>query len=165
MRVAKIQKYDTAQWDGINTSIFFTGCTHKCPGCFNNEIQSFDAGELFDKTKMELLVSYVLDSQVKGLCVLGGEPFQQDLDALYDLLYIVKTVTNKPIHVWTGYTLEELVYIQGAYKVLSLCDTLVDGRFILAKKDLSLKFRGSSNQRVIDVQQSLLKNETILLNV
>lgn len=163
MNYAKIRKYDTSNWAGINTSVFFSGCRFHCPGCFNKEAQDFEYGKRFDINVADLIVEYVKDEHVDGLCILGGEPFQQDLDMLYHLIIRVKKETHKPIHIWSGYTWEELMYDPKKIFILKNCDTLVDGRFEINKKDLTLKYRGSSNQRVIDIKKSFINKEVILI--
>ena len=155
MNYAKIIKYDTGNWDGVNTTIFFSGCRFKCPGCFNKCAQDFNYGKKYTEEVEDLLISYAKDKHVVGVCILGGEPFQQDLDILLRLVRRIAYEVNKPIHIWTGYSFEDLLTDDQKKKILCFIDTLVDGRFILAKKDLNLKYRGSSNQRVIDVQASL----------
>ena len=161
MNYAKIIKYDTGNWDGVNTTIFFSGCRFKCPGCFNKCAQDFNYGKEYTQETEDLLISYAKDEHVVGVCILGGEPFQQDIDILLRLVVRIAVEVDKPIHVWSGYTFEELFADEQKQAVLWFIDTLVDGRFIQDKKDLSLKYRGSSNQRVIDVQASLLAREII----
>ena len=161
MKYAKIRKYDTSNWSGINTTIFFSGCKFKCPGCFNTEAQDFNYGSDFDKEAEDLFISYAKDSHSSGVCLLGGEIFQQDLDKIYELVIRINQEVGKPIHIWSGYTYDELLTDPKKVKILKHVDTLVDGRFILEKKDLTLRFRGSSNQRVIDVRKSLKENKII----
>lgn len=155
MKYAQIRKYDTSNWDGINTTIFFSGCKFSCPGCFNKDAQDFNYGLDYDLDVENLFISYAKDEHSVGVCILGGEPFQQDLDILLRLVKRIKEEVKKPVHIWTGYIFEELIKDEKKREILNYIDTLVDGQFILAKKDLNLKFRGSSNQRVIDVQKSL----------
>lgn len=163
MKYAQIRKYDTTNWDGINTSIFFSGCKFNCPGCFNKAAQDFNYGLEYNLDVENLFISYAKDEHSVGVCILGGEPFQQDLDILLRLVKRIKKEVKKPIHIWTGYVFEELIKDEKKREILNYIDTLVDGRFILAKKDLKLKFRGSSNQRVIDVQKSLKEGKIMRL--
>ena len=165
MNYAKIIKYDTGNWAGVNTTIFFSGCRFKCPGCFNKCAQDFNYGKKYTKDVEDLLISYAKDKHVVGVCILGGEPFQQDMDILLALVKRITYEVNKPIHIWSGYRFEDLMADQEKRKVLCYIDTLVDGRFILAKKDLSLRYRGSSNQRVIDVQASLETGATVEMDI
>lgn len=149
MNYAKILKYDAGNWDGINTTIWFSGCTFKCKGCFNEECQDFNYGEEYTRDVEDLLISYAKDKHVSGVCIMGGEPFQQDLSELLHLVIAIKNEVNKPIHMWTGYLYEDLVTNQMAKLILKYVDTLVDGQFKQEFKQLDLKYRGSTNQRVI----------------
>ena len=159
MRYAQIRRYDVANGTGIRTTIFFSGCTHNCPSCFNKEYQSFRYGSEYTKETEELLLEYLKDPNVKGLSVLGGEPLQQDPSKLLSLLKRVKGEIGKDIWVWTGYTLEEIP--KQYSECLELIDILVDGRFVPELKSAMLQFRGSKNQRVIDVQSTLKLNQVI----
>ena len=161
MNYAKIIKYDTGNWDGITATIFFSGCRFKCPGCFNSELHDFCYGKEFTEEVMDEFIEYANDEHVDGICILGGEPFQQDLDILYHFVFRLAIEVGKPIHMWSGYLFEQLVEIHEARMILINVDTLVDGPFMIDKKDLSLKHRGSSNQRVIDVQESLRTGKTV----
>lgn len=153
MRYGQIRQYDIANGPGIRTSIFVTGCTHACPGCFNEEYFDFDAGHLWTEETTEELISYLDQKQVAGLTVLGGEPFQNTKD-LIPILKEVKERIGKPIWIYSGYTIEKLVESENRKKLLDLCDVLVDGLFQEDLADPSLKFRGSSNQRIIDLDRS-----------
>jgi len=156
MNYSKLIKYDTGNWAGINTTIFFSGCHFHCPGCFNKEAQDFNYGEEFTYETEEKILKYLEDPHVDGLCILGGEPFDQELGRLTDLFREIKGGIGKPIHIWSGYTFEELILDKYKRYMLGYCDTLVDGQFKLAEKDLTLLYRGSRNQRIIDVRESLI---------
>ena len=155
MNFAQIRKYDVANGPGIRTTIFVTGCTHKCPNCFNEEYQDFNFGNPWTRKETD---------EVKGLTVLGGEPFQNEVDLLQVLRDIKKEV-QKGIWIFSGYTYEEILKDKDKKKLLEECDVLVDGRFVEALKDLSLRFRGSSNQRIIDIKKSLEANEVVLFDL
>jgi len=161
MNYAKIIPYDTGNWDGITTTIFFSGCTLNCLGCFNKELHDFNYGQKYTLDVEEQLIKYASSPHVTGVCIMGGEVFQQDLDILQRLTLRLRIEVDKPIHIWSGYTFEELMKKPDNIMVLLNVDTLVDGRFVLAKKDLTLKYRGSSNQRVIDVQASLKEGRAV----
>ena len=163
MRYAKIIKYDTGNWEGINTTIFFSGCHFKCEGCFNTVAQDFNYGNVFNDDTINDIIEKASDSHVEGLCILGGEPFDQDLDMMYTFLKEFKIRVGKPIHMWSGFLYEDLISDKEKKRVLELADTLVDGQFKIDKKDLQLRFRGSSNQRVIDVHESFNNNKVILI--
>ena len=164
MNFAQIRKYDVANGPGIRTTIFVTGCTHKCHNCFNEDYQDFDFGDPWTQRETDEVIEDLKLDEVKGLTILGGEPFQNEVDLLQVLRDIKKEV-QKDIWIFSGYTYEEILKDQDKKKLLEECDVLVDGRFVEALKDLSLRFRGSSNQRIIDVQKSLESNEVVLFNL
>lgn len=154
MNYAKIRRYDTSNWDGINTTLFVSGCHFHCEGCFNKEAQDFKYGKEFTSEIEDVLIEFAKDPHVVGVCILGGEPFDQNILKMLHLLDRIKREVKKPIHVWTGYLIEDLIN-DNRRCLLPYIDTLVDGQFMLDKKDLTLKYRGSSNQRVIDVKDYL----------
>ena len=163
MNYTKMMKYDTSNWDGITATIFFSGCKFHCPGCFNKEAWDFHYGQPFDKNAEDQFIEYAKNPHVTGVCLLGGEVFQQDLDRILDLVIRIKREVRKPIHVWSGYTYEEIMADEKKMVILCHVDTLVDGPFIFKQKDLRLKHRGSSNQRVIDVQASMQTGQIVLI--
>lgn len=160
MRYAQIRKYDVANGPGIRSTIFVTGCTHKCPGCFNQDYQDFAYGDLWTDKETEEIIGYLKDDNVKGLTLLGGEPFQNSKD-LAMVLEEIKSQVNKDIWVYSGYRIEEIISNDSRLNLLKLCDVLVDGLFDESLKDLSLKFRGSSNQRILDIRKSLEEKKPI----
>ena len=153
MNFAQIRKYDVANGPGIRTTIFVTGCTHKCHNCFNEDYQDFNFGNPWTHKETDEVIEDLKLDEVKGLTVLGGEPFQNEVDLLQVLRDIKKEV-QKDIWIFSGYTYEEILKDEDKKKLLEECDVLVDGRFVEALKDLSLRFRGSSNQRIIDIKKS-----------
>lgn len=164
MHYSKTRRYDTANGVGIRSTLFVSGCTHKCEGCFNEVAQSFTYGKIWTKKDEDLFLEYVKDEKVVGINILGGEPLQQlKDDSLFNLLYRIKNETGKSIWMWTGYTFEEVLKNEKRLRLVKLVDVLIDGKFQKENKDLTLKYRGSSNQRVIDVKKSLEENEIILL--
>lgn len=160
MRYGQLRKFDIANGEGIRTSLFVTGCTHNCPGCFNEEYQSFSAGMLWDEKAEEMLIEYTKNPQVKGLTILGGEPME-NTDGLIPVVQRVKKEVNKSIWIYSGYRWEEIIKDKKMKELLQFTDILVDGPFKIDLKDLSLKFRGSSNQRIIDVQKSLVNGQIV----
>ncbi len=164
MRYAQIRQYDVANGPGIRVSFFVTGCTHNCFNCFNKEYQDFSFGEIWTEDTTREIIAYLSKDQVKGLSILGGEPFQNSLD-LRDILREIKKTSPKDIWVWSGYSYEEILEDRDMKSLLEEIDVLVDGRFVQRLKDLTLKFRGSSNQRIIDVKKSLQKDQLILYDI
>lgn len=162
MNYGQIRKYDIANGNGIRTSIFVTGCTHKCFNCFNEEYQNPQAGSVWSDKETEEVIRYVSDPNVAGLTLLGGEPFQ-NVDGLLPVVTKVRQIVpHKDIWAYSGYTWDEIVECPNKRALLAQCDVLVDGKFVDALRDPSLRFRGSKNQRIIDVKQSLATGEVVL---
>ncbi|MDU2264904.1 anaerobic ribonucleoside-triphosphate reductase activating protein [Clostridium celatum] len=164
MKYAKIRKLDVTNGPGIRTTLFVSGCTHNCKDCFNKEQQDFNYGEEFTKEIEDEFIEYTKARQIKGVNILGGEPMQQVKDnTLLNLLKRIRMETNKPIWLWSGYTLEEILRNEKRLEILKEVDVLIDGRFEADKRDIMLKYRGSSNQRVIDVKRTLKEDRVIEL--
>ncbi len=169
MNYAKINKNDIANGIGIRVTLFVSGCTHCCKGCFNKEAWDFDFGQLFDEGVQNELLEALSPSYISGLTLLGGEPMEpQNQRALLPFLKRVKELyKNKTVWCYSGYTFEELTGESRARcevtdEVLSLVDILVDGEFIEELKDISLRFKGSSNQRIIDMNKTRSSGEIVL---
>lgn len=164
MKYAKIRKLDVTNGPGIRTTLFVSGCTHNCKDCFNKEQQDFNYGKEFTKEIEDEFIEYTKARQIKGVNILGGEPMQQVKDnTLLNLLKRIRIETNKPIWLWSGYTLEEILHDEKRLEILKEVDVLIDGRFEADKRDIMLKYRGSSNQRVIDVKRTLKEDRVIEL--
>lgn len=145
MNYAKINSMDIANGDGIRVSIFFSGCVHHCKNCFNRELWDFDYGEHFTPETIFTIKNLLSPRYIRGLSVLGGEPFNQDAEEFFEFLKEIKTAyPEKDIWVWTGYSFKDVEKADA----LEYIDYLIDGRFIEEKKDLTLRFRGSSNQHI-----------------
>lgn len=164
MRFAQIRKFDVANGPGIRSTIFVTGCTHNCPGCFNKEYQNFKYGDIWTENETKKVISYLKEKSVSGLSLLGGEPFQNSKD-LAEIVREIKKEVEKNIWVYSGYTFEEIIEDSEKLDLLSQCDVLVDGLFIEELKDLTLKFRGSSNQRILDIKKSLENKSPISYDI
>ncbi len=155
MNYAQIRHYDVANGPGVRASIFVSGCTHNCKNCFNKEAQDFNYGNLYTKEIEDKFMKYVLDDNTKGVSILGGEPLMQTMDdSLLNLLKRIKKETNKEIWLWSGYTYEEAILSEKRREILNYVDVLVDGRFEEENKSLLIKFRGSTNQRIIDLNKT-----------
>lgn len=170
MYYGNIKKSDIANGIGVRVSLFVSGCTHHCKGCFNEETWDFKYGEIFTKKTQEQIFKWLEPSYVSGLTVLGGEPMeyvnQQEL--LPFLTEVKRRFPDKTIWCYTGYVFEKDLLERMVPKwrytgpLLKLIDVLVDGPFIEDLKDITLLFRGSSNQRLIDVPKSLAAGKTVL---
>ena len=170
MNYADIKKFDIANGPGVRVSLFVSGCTHHCPGCFNPETWDFNYGIPYTLKTEEEILNAVSPDYIKGLSLLGGDPLEEaNLAALLPLLRKFKAkYPNKTVWCYTGYNYEEeilpnkLPHAELINEFLSYIDVLVDGRFVEAKKDLSLRFRGSSNQNLIDLKQTLATGKITL---
>ena len=167
MNYATIKNNDIANGPGVRGSLFVSGCTHRCPGCFNEVAWDFDYGEPFTEKIMDTIVEMLRPSYVRGLTLLGGEPFEpQNQGAVVELLRKIKAeLPEKSIWAFSGYLFDKDILsgrLGDCREYLSYLDVLVDGPFVEAKKNLSLRFRGSENQRLIDVPASLAAGEIVL---
>lgn len=172
MNYAQIYECDVANGVGCRTSLFVSGCTHHCPECFNPQAWDFGYGKPFTKEVEDKIVESVGKGYVKGLSLLGGEPMEPaNQRALISLIRRVKAL-GKTIWVYSGYTWEELTNPENRRcrsevtdEILSTINVLVDGEFHIAEKDISLKFRGSRNQRVLDVKRTREEGRPVLADL
>lgn len=170
MNYGAIKYFDIANGTGVRTSLFVSGCTHCCKGCFQPETWDFAYGEIFTQATEDQIIESLNPDYVSGLAVLGGEPMEpSNQEALAPFLKRVKkTCPNKTIWLYTGDTFETLIDTQSSRHtaftndMLACVDVMVDGRFVESKKDITLRFRGSSNQRILDVPASLEAGKAIL---
>lgn len=163
MRYGQIRQYDIANGPGIRATVFVTGCSRHCVNCFNEEYQDFNAGSEWTAAETERLISYLQDDTNSGLTLLGGEPMENADDLLELVQAVCRAVPGKSIWVYSGFLYEEILAQPARKALLEACDVLVDGPFVDALKDPGLYFRGSSNQRVIDVAKSREAGKAVLL--
>jgi anaerobic ribonucleoside-triphosphate reductase activating protein len=161
MRYNTIRQLDIANGPGVRVSIFVQGCTFNCPGCFNTVARDFEGGKEFTEQTLELLLELAKPSHISGISLLGGEPLhpKNRNDTLKIVRKFKEAYPEKTVWLWTGYLLEEVF----EDLVDSEIDVIVDGRFVEELKDLRLKYRGSSNQRIILLQESIAANKIICL--
>lgn len=170
MNYAEIKNCDIANGIGVRVSLFVSGCTHHCKGCFNEVAWDFDYGTPFTQETIDKILDMMRPSYIRGLTLLGGEPFEpQNQGPIVELLRQIKEkIPEKSIWAFSGYLFDRDILSGrlGDWKVtqeyLSYLDVLVDGPFVEAKKNLSLRFRGSENQRIIDVPASLAQGKIVL---
>lgn len=167
MNYATIKNCDIANGPGVRVSLFVSGCTHRCLGCFNEVAWDFNYGEPFTQDTIDSILKMLRPSHIRGLTLLGGEPFEPENQAsIVELLrQIKKAYPDKSIWAFSGYLFDKDILsgrLGDTSEYLSYLDVLVDGPFVLEKKNLSLRFRGSENQRIIDVPASLSTGEVIL---
>lgn len=170
MNYSVIKNCDIANGEGVRVTLFVSGCRNHCKECFQPETWDFNYGKTFTVDTEEEVIKMLAPDYIKGLTILGGEPFEPENQVcLMTLLKKVKSIyPNKDIWCFTGFTLDKEIFGHSrasglfALEMLKSIDTLVDGRFVNELKDLTLKFRGSKNQRIIDVQQTLKNNYLVL---
>ena len=172
MKYAKIKKCDVANGPGVRVSLFVSGCNHHCKNCFNREAWDFNYGNDFTEKEENQIIEDLKPEHISGLSLLGGEPFErQNQEGLAPLVKKIKqTYPNKKIWCYTGFTFDKQILGEMIEKenrettkdLLANIDYIVDGKFVEELKDPKLRFRGSSNQRIIDVKKSLEQKEVVL---
>ncbi len=172
MNYASIKSCDIANGPGVRVSLFVSGCTHHCKDCFNEEAWDFSYGEPFTDAVMDGLLAMLAPGYIRGITYLGGEPFEKENQP--EVLKLVKRVKKefpkKSVWIYSGFTLEEILRGsrasgETANEILKSADVLVDGRFDKTKKNITLKFRGSENQRIIDLEPTLLQKKVVLKDI
>lgn len=168
MNYANIKYNDIANGPGTRVSLFVSGCRHHCRNCFNAEAWDFNAGEPFTEEVQDRIIEACRPSHIHGLSVLGGEPLDplnQEAVARFLCKFIMK-LPSKTVWVWTGYTYEELMQepLKTSYSnsILLASDVLVDGEYVESLHDVSLRFKGSSNQRIIDLRRTMYNDKIVL---
>lgn len=171
MNYGEIKAVDVANGPGVRVSLFVSGCTNHCPGCFQPETWDFNYGQPFDQAAQQQVLHALDKPFIRGLTVLGGDPFEPaNQKALLPFLTKVRqSLPDKDIWVFTGFRLDDELLREGSHPrceatdaMLALIDVLVDGRFEEAQKDISLQFHGSRNQRVIDLKASKKAGQIVL---
>lgn len=171
MNYGNIKKTDIANGEGVRVTLFVSGCTHHCKNCFNPETWDFNYGKPFTLEIEQTLINLLKPEYIKGLTLLGGEPFEpQNQKALLPFLKRIKEEFKDTKDIWsyTGFIYDKdlipngRAYTEFTDEMLSLIDVLVDGPFVEDKKNIMLKFRGSSNQRVIDLKNTLKQGKIVL---
>ncbi|MCQ2464473.1 MAG: anaerobic ribonucleoside-triphosphate reductase activating protein [Oscillospiraceae bacterium] len=173
MNYAAVKRRDVANGTGVRVSLFVSGCTHHCRGCFNPETWDFEYGSLFDENAENEIISYLEPEYIRGISVLGGEPMEpENQKALLPFIRRIKEIyPEKDVWLYTGYLFDtELTgngraVCEATAEILSMTDVLVDGEFEEDKRNLRLRFRGSENQRIIDVRASLSSGRTVLMDL
>ena len=162
MHYGKIMECDIANGTGVRVSLFVSGCRNHCEKCFNPETWDFEYGEEFTDDTIEYILDLLSKSYIEGITLLGGEPMEPENQP--ELLRLIRKMKerfpDKTVWCYTGYTIDKLLdtdehcHCEDTFEFLSMIDVLVDGRYDESLSDLSLKFRGSSNQRIIDIKKS-----------
>ena len=171
MNYAEIKKNDIANGEGVRTSLFVSGCRNRCKNCFNAVTWDFLYGKPFDQAVEDDIIASTRPRWISGLSLLGGEPFEPEnqRDLLPLLQEVRRRYPDKSIWCFTGFRLEDELLREGSHprcevtdRLLSCIDVLVDGRFVAAEKDISLQFRGSRNQRVLDLPKTLAAGQPVI---
>ena len=170
MYYGNIKNFDIANGPGCRVSLFVSGCRNHCPGCFNEETWDFCFGEQYTRETEDRILEYLAPDYIQGLSLLGGDPFEPEnqMELVPLLRRIRAELPNKDIWAYTGYTLERLRHAEShprcevTDEMLSMIDILVDGPFIQSQKNISLRFRGSENQRIIDLPDTLGSGEIVI---
>lgn len=166
MNYASIRSMDISNGSGLRVSLFVSGCKFHCKNCFNQEAQDYSYGQPYDESTHNHLISLVDKTYISGLSILGGDPLWQSDDDIWALCRLVDDVhkLGKSVWLWTGFKWEDVMddYNDARRDLLTMCDVVVDGQYIDELRDLKLVWKGSSNQRVIDVKKSLEAHEIII---
>lgn len=164
LKFSSYKPFQFVDGEGVRCSIYLSGCLFACKECFNESIQNFNVGEIYTQEIEDIIIADLAQSYVQGLTILGGEPFLNTQVALRLCERVRKEFgETKDIWIYSGYTYEQLQKASSdKQKLLAFCDILVDGPFIVALKDFNLKFRGSSNQRIIDLKKSKEQQKVVL---
>lgn len=164
MNYSGIKYSDMINGEGIRVSLFVSGCTHKCKGCFNRDTWDCDYGNEFTEKEEKEIFDYIEKYNfIKGISLLGGDPtYYKNIEPLLEFLKKFKQkFPQKTIWIWSGFTWEQILQDKKKFELIKMCDILIDGKFILEQKDLNLKWRGSSNQRVIDIKKTILEEKIV----
>lgn len=167
MRYADIKPNDSVNGEGVCVSLFVQGCNNFCEGCFNKETWDFNGGKPFGGRELQYIKRLLTANNIKrNFSVLGGEPLHSNnIKEVITVINEIKTFDNSiKIYVWTGYLYEDLLKKYGE-KIFKNIDVLIDGKFEMKEKDVTLKLRGSSNQRIIDVPKTLKEHKVVLLDI
>jgi anaerobic ribonucleoside-triphosphate reductase activating protein len=166
MYISGYYKESINEGDGLRSVIFISGCKHACKGCFNQEAWNFKYGELFTvKKQLEIIEDVLNNPLIKGITICGGDPFFSSSDVLEFVLLCKKYIKDINIWIYSGFTYEEIVSNKEMFKLLVHCDVLIDGKFIESERDVTLKFRGSRNQNIIDIKKSIEENCKIMYEI
>jgi anaerobic ribonucleoside-triphosphate reductase activating protein len=164
MRYASIRELDISNGEGVGVALFVQGCHFHCKNCFNSKAWDFNDGKEWTEEVKNNFLKLIDKPYIKRVSILGGEPLAKEnyLEVRYLLKELKQKYPDKKIWLYTGYTFDVFENYRELLRTIIYCDVLVDGQFEEDKKDFTLKFRGSSNQRVIDVQESLKQNKVVL---
>ncbi len=162
MNIAGINFESIADGEGVRVVVFTSGCLHNCKGCHNPTSHSFTAGREFTAEIQDEIIDYIRKTPfISGITLSGGDPMYSAAELTPFVLRVKNEAPNISIWIYSGFTYEEIVSDNNMLELLKICDVLVDGMFVLERRDITLPYRGSTNQRLIDIKASLIKREIV----
>ena len=161
LQMMNVQYSSSVDGTGFRDVLFVSGCPHRCEGCHNPQTWDYHAGV---RVKLGEVYEKLTNSSITNITISGGEPFEQ-ASSLYYLVSEIKKNTDKTVWIYSGYTFENIIFDKEKRSLLEICDVLVDGRFEKDNTELNMRFKGSLNQRIIDIKKSLEKGEAVLLEL
>ncbi len=166
MNIAGINFESVVDGDGVRVVVFISGCYHNCKGCHNPASHPFTAGQIFTEKLQDEIVAYIQNTPfISGLTLSGGDPMYSAKDIIPFVTRLKQEIPNISIWVYSGFTYEEIQKESDMCNLLKLCDVLVDGEFVLEQRDITLPYKGSRNQRIIDIQKSIKDQEIVIKEV
>lgn len=166
MNVAGINFESVVDGEGVRVVVFVSGCLHNCKGCHNPSSHSFTAGQAFTSELQDEIITYIQNTPfVSGLTLSGGDPMYSAKEATAFIEKLRQKIPNTSIWIYSGFTYEAIQTDTDMRKLLKLCDVLVDGEFILDQRDVTLPYKGSRNQRIIDIQKSMDRKEIVIKEI
>lgn len=163
MNIAGINFESVVDGDGVRVVVFISGCYHNCKGCHNPTSHPFTAGQIFTEKLQDEIIAYIQNTPfISGLTLSGGDPMYSAKDIIPFVTRLKQEIPNISIWVYSGFTYEEIQKESDMFNLLKLCDVLVDGEFILEQRDVTLPYKGSRNQRIIDIQKSIEVQEIVI---
>lgn len=163
MNIAGINFESVVDGEGVRVVVFVSGCLHNCKGCHNPASHSFTAGQTFTEELQDEIISYIQNTPfISGLTLSGGDPMYSAKEVAAFIKKLKQDIPNASVWIYSGFTYEDIQTDSDMFSLLKLCDVLVDGEFVLEQRDITLPYKGSRNQRIIDIQRSIDKNEIVI---
>ena len=163
MNIAGINFESVVDGEGVRVVVFVSGCLHNCKGCHNPASHSFTAGQPFTQELQDEVISYIQKTPyISGITLSGGDPMYSAAELIPFVEHLRSKVKNTTVWIYSGFTFEEILRSKEKFNLLKLCDVLVDGQFVLEQRDTTLSYKGSKNQRIIDVKKSLSSKQIVV---
>ena len=162
MNIAGINFESVVDGEGVRVVVFVSGCLHNCKGCHNPASHSFTAGQPFTQELQDEIIAYIKKTPfISGITLSGGDPMYSAKELSQFIECLRKNIDDASVWIYSGFRFEEILKDENMLRLLKLCDVLVDGKFVLEQRDTTLSYKGSRNQRIIDVQKSMLCNHAV----